>query len=153
MKAVILESLGIKEEQLKALEAPLTAQGISFSCYERTADQEKLKEEIGDADIAILANMPLSNEVIEAGEHLKFIDVAFTGVDHIGLEAAKEKKIAVSNASGYSNEAGSRIGGRHCAGRISCSAENGRCVPLWLDERDICRSGDQRKDGRYHRSW
>jgi D-3-phosphoglycerate dehydrogenase len=105
MKAVILESLGIKEEQLKALEAPLTAQGISFSCYERTADQEKLKEEIGDADIAILANMPLSNEVIEAGEHLKFIDVAFTGVDHIGLEEAKEKKIAVSNASGYSNEA------------------------------------------------
>ena len=30
--------------------------------------------------------------------------MAFTGVDLCGLEAAKEKKIAVSNASGYSNE-------------------------------------------------
>lgn len=53
----------------------------------------------------ILANMPMPNEVIRACDKLKFIDVAFTGVDHVGLEAAKEKGIAVSNASGYSNEA------------------------------------------------
>ena len=38
-------------------------------------------------------------------ENLKFIDVAFTGVDHVGLDAAKAKGVAVSNASGYSNEA------------------------------------------------
>lgn len=35
---------------------------------------------------------------------MKFIDVAFTGVDHIPVAAAKERHIAVSNASGYSNE-------------------------------------------------
>ena len=37
--------------------------------------------------------------------NLKFIDIAFTGVDHVGLEAAKERGIVVSNASGYSTEA------------------------------------------------
>ena len=37
-------------------------------------------------------------------QNLKFIDIAFTGVDHVGLEAAKERGIAVRNASGYSNE-------------------------------------------------
>jgi D-3-phosphoglycerate dehydrogenase len=105
MKAVILESLGINAEQLKRLEAPLKAKGIDFVCYARTNEQERLKAEIADADIAILANMPLNNEAVEAGKHLKFIDVAFTGVDHIGLAAAERKKIAVSNASGYANEA------------------------------------------------
>ena len=32
------------------------------------------------------------------------IDVAFTGVDHVDLKHAQERGIAVSNASGYSNE-------------------------------------------------
>ena len=53
----------------------------------------------------ILANMPMPGDVISACANLKFIDVAFTGVDHVGLDAAKAKGIAVSNASGYSNEA------------------------------------------------
>ena len=62
-------------------------------------------EDTKSADAVIIANMPYKNEVIEAADQLKFIDVAFTGVDHVGLAAAKEKNIAVSNASGYSNEA------------------------------------------------
>ncbi|WP_313185238.1 hypothetical protein [Lacrimispora sp.] len=33
------------------------------------------------------------------------MDVAFTGVDHVDLEAAKTKGIKVSNAAGYSTEA------------------------------------------------
>ena len=64
-----------------------------------------LIEEAKDADAMILANMPMPGEVLSACENLKFIDVAFTGVDHVGLDAAKAKGIKVSNASGYSNEA------------------------------------------------
>lgn len=105
MKAVILESLGIEEARLKQLEAPLEKQGVSFLSYARTSDPYVLKEEGKDADVAILANMPLSNDVIHACGNLKFIDVAFTGVDHIGLDAVREQHIAVSNAAGYSNEA------------------------------------------------
>ena len=52
----------------------------------------------------MIANMPLSGKVIRSCPSLKYIDVAFTGVDHVDLEAAKERKVAVSNASGYSNE-------------------------------------------------
>ena len=44
----------------------------------------------------MIANMPLSGEVITACEQLKFIDVAFTGVDHVDLSAAKAKGIKVS---------------------------------------------------------
>lgn len=49
--------------------------------------------------------MPFPGDVISRCPNLKFIDVAFTGVDHVGLDACREKGIAVSNASGYSDEA------------------------------------------------
>ena len=105
MKTVIMESLGIPAAELQALEKPFAEKGMEFVSYERTADQEKLIAQAKDADVMILANMPMSEDVIRACPNLKFIDVAFTGVDHVGLAAAREKEIAVSNASGYSNEA------------------------------------------------
>lgn len=105
MKTVILESLGISKEKLEGLEKPFKEAGDIFEEYERTSDPDALVKEIGDADAAVIANMPLSGDVISRCPNLKFIDVAFTGVDHVGLSACREKKIAVSNASGYSNEA------------------------------------------------
>ena len=48
--------------------------------------------------------MPLSGQVIRACKNLKFIDVAFTGVDHVDLQAAKEMGVKVSNAAGYSTQ-------------------------------------------------
>ena len=104
-KIVIMESLGISAEELAARKAPFEAAGHTFTDYAKTTDVPTLIEEAKDADAMILANMPMPGVVIAAGESLKFIDVAFTGVDHVGLDAAKAKGIKVSNASGYSNEA------------------------------------------------
>ena len=47
----------------------------------------------------------LDASVIEEASSLKFIDVAFTGVDHIPVKEAKAKSIAISNASGYATQA------------------------------------------------
>ena len=102
-KIVIMESLGISAEELAARKAPFEAQGHVFVDYPKTTDPAKLIEEAKDADAMILANMPMPADVLRKCDKLKFIDVAFTGVDHVGLDAAKEKNIAVSNASGYSN--------------------------------------------------
>ena len=101
---VILESLGIPDDELKALQKPFEGE-VSFSEYPRTADIPALIAEMRGADAVILANMPFPGEVIAACDRLRFIDVAFTGVDHIGLDAAREKGVRVSNASGYSDEA------------------------------------------------
>ena len=54
-----------------------------------------------DADVNMLANMPLAPVVLEEAKKLKSIDVAFTGVDNIPVAEAKQRGIAVSNASGY----------------------------------------------------
>ena len=108
-KVVIMESLGIGAEELAALQKPFEEQGVTFVSYPRTGDVEKMAEQAKDADAMIIANMPLPGEVIRRCEHLCFIDVAFTGVDHVDLAAARERGIAVSNASGYSNEAVSEL--------------------------------------------
>ncbi len=105
MNAVILEPLGISEERLAELKKPLEERGVVFTSYPRTADTEELKKEVADAEILILANMPLSGEVIASAEKARFLDIAFTGVDHVDIETCREKGIAVSNAAGYSTEA------------------------------------------------
>lgn len=110
MKIVIMESLGIPQQELDALKGPFEAQGHIFAEYPRTDDPARMAAQAADADVLIIANMPLPGEVIRACKKLKFIDVAFTGVDHVGLEAARDGGIAVSNASGYSNEAVAELG-------------------------------------------
>ena len=105
MKVVLLESLGIAAEKVEEKAAFLREAGHSFEAYERNMDEEVQIARASDADASIIANMPLSGRVIDACRNLKFIDVAFTGVDHVALEHAARRNIAVSNASGYSNEA------------------------------------------------
>ncbi|MBQ0059895.1 MAG: hydroxyacid dehydrogenase [Lachnospiraceae bacterium] len=105
MRIAIMESLGISKEKMAACQAPFIAEGHEFVEYAKSTDEAVLVEEAKDADVMILANMPMPGSVIEKCGNLKFIDVAFTGVDHVGLDAAKAAGIAVSNASGYSNEA------------------------------------------------
>ena len=109
MKIAIMESLGISDEELNQHLIPFIAEGHEFVSFPRTTDHDTLVEEAKDVDVMIIANMLMPNEVIQRCKNLKFIDVAFTGVDHVGLEAAKEKNIAVSNASGYANEAVSEL--------------------------------------------
>ena len=104
MKIVLLESLGISQEVLNSYADVLRSQGHEFTAYERDLSPKVQIERAKDADILIIANMPLSGEVIRSCPRLKFINVAFTGVDHVDLEAARERQIAISNASGYSNE-------------------------------------------------
>lgn len=105
MKIVLLEDLGCSPELIKANVAKLESMGHQFQVFERTTDMEQLKREVKDADVILLANMPLPEDVLTAAGNAKFIDVAFTGVDHIPVAAAKKRNIAISNASGYADEA------------------------------------------------
>ena len=104
MKIVLLESLGIPAELLKSYADKLEAKGHTFAAYEKNTDAQVQIDRARDADVIMIANMPLKGEVIRACKNLKFINVAFTGVDHVDLAAAKEMGVKVSNASGYSTQ-------------------------------------------------
>lgn len=104
MNIVLLESLGIPSDVLEQYALALQKAGHTFSAYDKNTDPKVQIERAKDADIIMIANMPLSGEVIRACKNLKYIDVAFTGVDHVDLAAAKEMGVKVSNAAGYSTQ-------------------------------------------------
>lgn len=102
MKIVMLQSLGISDAKLESLTQSFVDRGHEFVAHQGGTDDESLKASVKDAEVLILANMPLSGAVIAAAEKLKFISVAFTGFDHIDLEQCKKQGVKVSNAAGYS---------------------------------------------------
>ena len=103
MKIVVMEPLSVGDAYLKQCFSKITDLGHELICYdEKTTDKEEQKKRAKDADILVIANTPLSGEVIRACGKLRYLAVAFTGVDHVDLEACREKGIAVSNAAGYS---------------------------------------------------
>ncbi len=105
MKIVLLESLGVSGQVLQKHVQKLEKMGHTFTAYEKNTDPAAQLEKMKDADVVMLANMPLAESAVNGAENLKFIDVAFTGVDHIPVAAAKKRGIAVSNASGYATQA------------------------------------------------
>ena len=103
MEIVVLESLGISEQEFNAITKPLLDAGHTLTVYrDGKTDNETLKTRIKDAEVLVLANTRLSADVIDVADKLKYISVAFTGYDHIDLDKCKEKGIKVSNAAGYS---------------------------------------------------
>lgn len=106
MKITVLEPLGVSKIQLEEIAKSLTEKGHELEIFEQQAtDIEELKKRVDSTNILIIANSPLKGEVIASAKQLEMISVAFTGVDHVDLDSAKESDILVSNAAGYSTPA------------------------------------------------
>lgn len=106
MKIVMLEPLGVAEEVVMGMAKPLMEAGHEFVfCGAPLKSEEEKVERAKDADVFIIANSPLTAPIINAAEHLKMISVGFTGVDHVDLEACKQKGVRVCNAQGYATDA------------------------------------------------
>lgn len=106
MRIVLTEPLGVPAALIDSLSAPLKAAGHDFVQYDTVAsDQDELLRRAKDADILIIANHPLPDEVILRCKKLQHISVAFAGVDHVGSAAFQQKELSVSNAAGYCSDA------------------------------------------------
>ncbi len=106
MKLVIIEPLGVKEEKLMEIAHKALPDSVEIVSYQtKVTDTESLIERGKDADIIMVANLPLNAEVIKGCKNLKMLAVAFTGIDHIAMDACKEQGITVCNCAGYSNAA------------------------------------------------
>lgn len=103
MKLVIIEPLGVEKERLLSM-AEETLKGRAEIIYydTRTTDTQELIRRGQDADVIVVSNLPLNGEVIRGCKNLKLLSVAFTGVDHIDMEACKKQGVTVCNCAGYS---------------------------------------------------
>lgn len=100
-----MEGLGVSDHVIEQHAHKLEEMGHTFVAYPKNTDPVIQAERSRDADVIMLANMPLAPSVLEEAKSLKFIDIAFTGVNHIPMAEAKKRGIAVSNASGYATQA------------------------------------------------
>lgn len=104
MKIALLEPLGVPQETVDALAAPLVEAGHSFVSYpDRTCDPAELLRRSAGADIVMIANTPYPAQVIEGVLELKLVDVAFTGVDQVDLACCRDRGVTVCNCAGYSD--------------------------------------------------
>ena len=105
MKITLMEPLGIPQTVLDGYRSKLETAGHTFVSYaSKTADPAEQAARVADSDAVIIANTPFPAPVILGAPNLKFIDVAFTGIDHVGLDACRQKGVTLSNAAGYSTQ-------------------------------------------------
>lgn len=110
MNIVCTEPLGISQEHFESLKQDFASQGHNFSYYlDRKEDAATLAERMKEADIVVISNIKLPAAVLEQCPRLKYLSVAFTGLDHIDLNYCKNHSITVQNAAGYSTTAVSEL--------------------------------------------
>ena len=110
MNIVCVESLGISREHFETLREHYAAMGHEFTYYmDRQEDEETLAQRMKDADVAVISNIKLTENVLKQCSNLKYLSVAFTGLDHIDLKYCSNHGIKVQNAAGYSTTAVSEL--------------------------------------------
>ncbi len=108
IKTVFLEPLGVDDMP----EIVISALGDKIEPVffpDRIEDPDVLAQRCGDAQIAVLSNIPFKRNVLEKCPALKMICVAFTGVDHVDMDYCREHGIFVCNCSGYSTASVSEL--------------------------------------------
>ncbi len=109
-KLVIIEPIGISAAEAQALKAKYLPDDVEMVYYETKAkDAAEQAARLKDATLVMLANSPLCEDALSTGKDVKFLSVAFTGVDHVAMDYCRQQKIIVSNCSGYANEAVSEL--------------------------------------------
>lgn len=106
MKIVAVEPIGISQERAQQLAEIYAQKGHQFVVYpDRKEDAPTLIKRMQGAEVVIVSNIPLRKEVLQECKDLKFLNVAFTGLDHIDQDYCKENNILIRNASGYATTA------------------------------------------------
>ena len=110
MKIVQVESLGVSKQELENAKQEFESLGHQYTYYtDIPKDEDELIARMKDAEIVNISNIKLTARAIESCQNLKYLNVAFTGTDHVDIECCRKHGIKVSNAAGYSTEAVSEL--------------------------------------------
>ena len=101
MKAVFLDCIDINRGDLSW--EPVEAL-CDFAHY-LTSTVEEAKSRLAGAEAVFIDSFPIDRKVMEQNPQLKYIGIAATGFNHIDLQAASEKGVAVTNIPAYSTDA------------------------------------------------
>ena len=106
MKIVIAEPLGIADQELNRDIRQLLPGGIDLARYaDRPADDETYARRVHDADVIVVANMPLRERILAQCRHLRMVSIAFVGYDHVDVDYCRSRGIVVANSPTYPTQA------------------------------------------------
>ena len=106
MKIVAVEPIGMSDAQIRHYEEYFANMGHQLTVFpDRKEDAESLKLRMQGADVVIVSNIRLDEDILSACPQLKMISVAFTGIDHIDQNYCREHHITIYNAAGYATVA------------------------------------------------
>lgn len=106
MKMVIIEPLGVDEDKLLSMAKEALGDRVEIVYHDtKVTGTQELIERGKDAEIIVVSNLPLNEDVINGCKELKLLAVAFTGIDHIAMDACRKHGVTVCNCAGYSTSA------------------------------------------------
>ncbi|MDR2486725.1 MAG: D-2-hydroxyacid dehydrogenase [Clostridiales Family XIII bacterium] len=98
MKTVILDGWNVSRDDL-SWEAPFRLDELV--CHARTAPADVVPR-IADAEAVLVSKCRMSRAVLDACPKLRYIGVFATGYNHVDIDAARDRGIAVTNVPAYS---------------------------------------------------
>ena len=101
MKAVFLDCIDINR-------GDISWEPVEALCeleYYLTSTDEEAKARLAGAEAVFVDSFPIDRKVMEENPQLRYIGIAATGFNHIDLQAASEKGVAVTNIPAYSTDA------------------------------------------------
>lgn len=129
MNISLLEPIGVTQDKIRELSERMEKAGHCFAYYEtKTTDVKELIRRAAGQDIVMIANTPFPDEAVRALTDLKLLAVAFTGIDHVGLAACREKGVQICNCAGYSNQSVAELAVGMTIGLYRKLEECGRAV-------------------------
>ncbi|MDR1346016.1 MAG: hydroxyacid dehydrogenase [Bacteroidales bacterium] len=106
MKIIAIEPLGLSPQEWHESEAWLLEAGHQLIVYpDRKEDKPTLMQRMKGAEVLLVSNIRLTKEILSQAPALKFINVAFTGIDHIDGDYCRAHGVAIANAAGYATTA------------------------------------------------
>ena len=110
MKISCVEPLGISTARFQQLERHYASLGHSFQHYtDRREDEATLATRMEEAEVVVVSNIRLSAALLARCPKLRYLSIAFTGLDHVDLDYCQAHGITVQNAAGYSTTAVSEL--------------------------------------------
>jgi len=97
-----MQPLAVSESILEKYKEAMTKEGHTVKYFDSLPkNQDDVTSRIKDAEVVVAVNYPISAKAINSCPNLKMISVAFTGFDHVDIDACKKKGVVVCNSAGY----------------------------------------------------
>ncbi|MDX9854768.1 MAG: hypothetical protein RBS81_13370, partial [Tenuifilaceae bacterium] len=96
MNFVFAEPIGLTDKDKSDFAAEMQLQNNEVTFFDAVpSSQDELLDRALTADVLVVSNYPVSEQVVMGAQNLKHIVVAFTGTDHVAQSACAQRGVLI----------------------------------------------------------